>query len=59
MRPAFGVPVLAVLLAVVGYQNLVSLPQLRKAVNSPRLLPWAQVNVGTYGIGGAGHCGAS
>lgn len=52
MRPAFGVPVLALLLAVIGYQNLVSLPQLRKAVNSPRLLPWAQVNVGTYGSEG-------
>jgi hypothetical protein len=49
MRPAFVMPVLAVLLAVIGYQNLVTYPALRKTLNSPQALPWASINVGTYG----------
>jgi hypothetical protein len=48
-KPAFAVPVMAVLLAVVGYQNLVTYPQLKLALNSPRVLPFAQVNVGSWG----------
>src|SRR6266481_5360651 len=44
-RPAFAMPAMAVILAVVGYQNF----SLRKSLHEPRLLPWAQVNVGTYG----------
>lgn len=52
LRPAFVVPVLAALLVVIGYQNLVALPRLKQALNSPRVLPWAQVNVGTWGAGG-------
>ncbi len=52
LRPAFAVPVLALLLAVIGYQNLVTYPHLQQALNSPQVLPWAPVNVGTYGSEG-------
>ena len=52
LRPAFAAPVMALLLAVVGYQNLVTIPAMTKAVNSPQVLPWAQLNVGAYGDDG-------
>jgi anti-sigma factor RsiW len=52
LRPAFAVPALAVLLIVVGYQNLVTYPQLEQSVNRPQVLPFASVNVGTYGASG-------
>jgi hypothetical protein len=51
-RPAFAVPAMALLLAVVGYQNLVTLPQMSAALHSPQVLPWASVNVGTFGSDG-------
>jgi Putative zinc-finger len=51
-RPAVVVPVMVMLLAVIGYQNLVIYPQLQQALNSPQVLPWASVNVGTYGSEG-------
>ena len=46
---AFAVPVLALLLAVVGYQNLVTYPHLMQAANQPQVGPWASVNVSTRG----------
>jgi len=49
LRPAFVVPVLAVLLVVVGYQNLVMYPQLKQLASSPQILPWASINVSTRG----------
>lgn len=50
LRPAFAVPVLALLLAVAGYQNLVTYPRLQAELNQPQILPAAvSVNVGTYG----------
>jgi anti-sigma factor RsiW len=49
LRPTFVVPVLAALLVVVGYQNLVTYPQLKQAANSPQILPWASINVSTRG----------
>jgi len=52
LRPAFLAPVLALLVAVVGYQNLVTFPRLQQALNRPQVLPWAPVNVGTWGSGG-------
>jgi len=52
LRPAFVVPALALLLVVVAYQNLVTYPQLQQALNRPQVLPWASVNVGTWGAGG-------
>ena len=48
LRPAFAAPALALLLAVMGYQNLVTYPQL----NQPQVLPSASVNFGTWGAGG-------
>ncbi|HXM21049.1 MAG TPA: zf-HC2 domain-containing protein [Terriglobales bacterium] len=49
LRAAFVVPVLAALLAVIGYQNLVTYPQLKQAANSPQILPWASINISTRG----------
>jgi anti-sigma factor RsiW len=48
LRPAFAVPVFALLLVVVGYQS-VSNSRLQYAANSPQLLASAVVNVGTRG----------
>jgi anti-sigma factor RsiW len=48
LRPAFVVPVLA-LLAVIGYQNLVTYPHLKLAASSPQILTWASINVSTRG----------
>lgn len=49
LRPAFAVPVMALLLAVIGYQNLVKLPQAQLAQGRPQVVQsWAMVNVGTY-----------
>ncbi len=48
-RPAFAIPALALLLAVVGYQNLVTYPHLMQAANQPQAGPWASVNVATRG----------
>ncbi|HLV86667.1 MAG TPA: zf-HC2 domain-containing protein [Candidatus Sulfotelmatobacter sp.] len=48
-RPAFAVPVLALLLAVIGYQNLVTYRHVTEAVNQPQVRPWASVNVSTRG----------
>jgi hypothetical protein len=41
--------VLALLLAVVGYQNLVTYPHLMQAANQPQVGPWASINVSTRG----------
>jgi hypothetical protein len=49
LRPAFAAPALALLLAVVGYQNFISYPRLMEAVNEPQVGPWASVNVSTRG----------
>jgi hypothetical protein len=50
--PAYAVPALLTLLAVVGYQNMVSYPRLRAALGRPQILPWATVTVGTWGSSG-------
>src|ERR1019366_2468797 len=44
-RPVLAAPLIVLLLAVIGYQNLVTYPHLQQALNSPRVLPWAAVNV--------------
>jgi hypothetical protein len=49
LRPAFAVPVFAVLLAVIGYQNLVTVPHLTAAANAPHLLTATSLNLLTYG----------
>ncbi|HKB97824.1 MAG TPA: zf-HC2 domain-containing protein [Terriglobales bacterium] len=51
-RPMVVAPVTIMLLAVIGYQNLVMYPQLQRTAKSPQVLPWASVNVGTYGSEG-------
>ncbi len=46
LRPAFAIPAMAVLLIVVGYQNLVTFPALKGALaenKEPRLLPAASL----------------
>lgn len=48
-RPAFAAPVFALLLAVVGYQNLVQVPHLEQALNEPTVLPYGSINVSTRG----------
>lgn len=48
-RPAFAIPVLAILLVVLAYQNFVTYPHLMKAANEPRVGPWGSVNVATRG----------
>jgi len=40
---------MALLLAVIGYQNLVTYPRLMRTMNSPKVYPIAAVNVGTWG----------
>jgi hypothetical protein len=45
LRPSFAVPALALLLALVGYQNLVTYPRLKQAGNRPRVLPWASLRM--------------
>ena len=51
LRPAFAAPALALLLAVVGYQNLVMYPRLAKGPNRPQVLAFAPLNIATYGSG--------
>jgi hypothetical protein len=52
LRPVFVVPVMATMLAVIGYQNLVTYPRMAHQLNSPQVLPWALVNLDTYGSEG-------
>jgi anti-sigma factor RsiW len=52
LRPAFAAPALAILLAMVSYQNLVTIPTLTKAVSNPQVLAWVPVNIGSYGADG-------
>jgi hypothetical protein len=49
LRPAFATPVFALLLAVIGYQNLVTYPNLMRQSDQPRLGTFAAMNVGTRG----------
>jgi hypothetical protein len=49
LRPALLVPTLAVLAAVIVYQNLVTYPELKMAANAPQVLPWASVSVSSRG----------
>jgi hypothetical protein len=49
LRPAFAVPVFAALLALVAYQNLDTIPSLRKAASEPSVLPSTAFHAGTRG----------
>jgi hypothetical protein len=53
LRPAFAAPVMALLLAVIGYQNLVTYPHMQQALNSPQVVPFASVHLDTYGSDGS------
>jgi len=47
LRPAFTVPVMAMLIAFIGYQNLVVYPGIKQAAGTPYLYPAASINVAT------------
>ncbi len=47
--PAVLVPVLALLLIVIAYQNFVTYPEMKVAANHPEVLPWATINTRTRG----------
>ncbi|MGA2252221.1 anti-sigma factor family protein [Terracidiphilus sp.] len=49
LRPAYLAPAFAMLLAVVAYQNFVTLPGLEQAANEPRLAPLTPVRGATRG----------
>jgi len=51
LRPVYMAPVMAALLLVVGYQNLVVLPGLRTAANEPSLAPSTPLRGATRGDG--------
>jgi len=53
LRPAIVAPAFAVLLVVIGYQNLVTLPQLMQVLNKPQVLPATTVSLLTYGANAA------
>jgi anti-sigma factor RsiW len=49
VTPAWAGLAVALLLAVIGYQNLVIVPRLMQAANRPQALPWLSINVGMRG----------
>jgi hypothetical protein len=49
LKPAFAAPAFAAMLAVIGYQNLATIPSLRAASTEPRLVPWVSFHTGTRG----------
>lgn len=49
LQPAFAVPVFAVLLAVIAYQNVSVIPGLRKDAATPRILHSTAIHIGTRG----------
>jgi len=49
LRPAFAVPVMATLLVVIGYQNLVTLPALHDSIKQPRIVQVAPLYGATRG----------
>jgi hypothetical protein len=49
LRPTVAVPLFALLLVVIGYQNIVVYPPLKEAVNHPQVLSWASINIPTRG----------
>lgn len=49
LQPAFAVPVFAVLLGLVAYQNISVIPGLKKAAAEPRILHSTAIHIGTRG----------
>ena|SRR5438270_9596755 len=48
-KPAFAAPAFAMLLAVIAFQNLSTIPSLRSAATEPRIIPWSSLHAGTRG----------
>jgi len=48
--PAFAVPSFALLLILVGYQNLATIPALRRAAAEPAVLPWVSIHTDTRAV---------
>jgi Putative zinc-finger len=48
-RPAFAIPIFAALVMMIGYQNLVTLPSLRKEAGQPVIVPVAPLSGATRG----------
>ena len=49
LRPSFAMPVMAVLLAIIGYQNFIQIPYREQAANQVQSLPHASINISTRG----------
>ena len=49
LSPAFAAPAFAVLVLILCYQNLATIPALRSAAAQPAVLPWTSVHIGTRG----------
>lgn len=49
LRPAFAVPAMALLLLVVGYQNMVEFPAAHSKSAIPEVMPSATMNIATRG----------
>jgi hypothetical protein len=47
--PAFALPALAALLAVIAFQNVSTIPSLQSALRQPRIIPWSSLHAGTRG----------
>jgi len=47
--PAFAVPAFAMLLGVIAFQNVSTIPSLRSAATEPRIMPWSSLHIGTRG----------
>jgi len=48
-QPAFAMPVFAALIAVIAYQNISSIPSLRRAASEPRVFYSNPIHIGTRG----------
>ncbi len=49
LRPAFAVPAMALLVLVMGYQNLVQLPAMKSASALPQVMPSAIISIASRG----------
>ena len=47
LQPSFAAPAFAMLLGVIAYQNLETIPVLRSSATEPRILPWVSIHTGT------------
>ena len=48
-QPAFAMPAFALLLGVIAYQNIATIPSLRSSADEPRILPLVSMHTGTRG----------